>query len=108
MWDPFMIKPSDTDQNAMVRSVLADRGDSGRTPRHTLFFFYGGDFVGLRKVAMCAGYKVRLTVQDDGVILEATIAVDEHSFAMHAQRMEAWAEEFDCEYDGWECQLLNQ
>jgi Regulator of ribonuclease activity B len=108
MQDPYMIKPSRTDRNAMVRSVLADRGDSGRTPRHTFFFFYGGDFAGLRNAATRAGYKVRLTVQRDGVVLEATIAIDEHSFATHAQRMEAWAEEFDCEYDGWECQLLNQ
>ena len=92
----------------MVRSVLADRGDNGRTPRHTLFFFYAGDFAGLRKAATRAGYGVRFAVGRDGVVLEAMIAVDEQSFLTHAERMQAWAEEFGCDYDGWECQLLNQ
>jgi hypothetical protein len=90
-----------------VRSALADRGDNGGTPRHTLFFFYRGNLEGLAAAATKAGYQVRPTTNNNGVVLETTIAVDEQSFAPYAQRMEAWADEFDSEYDGWECKLVN-
>jgi hypothetical protein len=88
--------------------VLAERGDTGETPRHTLFFLYGGNVDGLRNSAAAAGYSVSSTAENDGVILEITTAVDEQSFAMHAQRMRAWADEFGCDYDGWECQVVSQ
>jgi hypothetical protein len=92
----------------MARSALAQRGDDGRTPRHTLFFFYGGNFEELGATAVRAGYQIRPTVQRDGVVVETTIAVDDQSFLTHGQKMEAWAEEFGCDYDGWECRLVNQ
>jgi hypothetical protein len=91
-----------------VRSALAERGDSGRTPRHTLFFFYHGNLDGLTAAATRAGYQVRPTTNNDGVVLETTIAVDEQSFAHYARWMDAWADEFGCEYDGWECRVVNQ
>ena len=87
---------------------MAERGDSGRTPRHTLFYFYGGKLDGLRNAAVGTGYKVSPTVHHDGLVLEITTAVDEPSFESHTRQMEMWAEEFGCEYDGWECQLVVQ
>jgi len=99
---------SDLDEDEKVRSVLADQGDSGQTPRHTLFYFYRGNFEGLAAAATKAGYKVRHTVNRDGVVLETTIAVDEEGFAPYAQQMQAWADEFDSEYDGWECEIVKQ
>ena len=103
-----MTKPSHADQDAVVRSVMAERGDSGETPRYTRFFFYGGDFKGLRIAAAREGYRVAPMAGRDGVILDTLIAVDEHSFEAHSQRMQDWADEFGCEYDGWECQLMIQ
>jgi hypothetical protein len=91
-----------------VRSELASLGDNGQTPRHTQFFFYRGNFEGLAAVATKAGYTVQRTVDSDGVILETTIAVDEESFAPYVEQMQAWADEFDCEYDGWECAVVRQ
>ena len=45
----------------MVRSALAEHGDSGITPRHTLFYFYGDDagLGDLNEVARRAGYITR-------------------------------------------------
>jgi Regulator of ribonuclease activity B len=103
-----MAKPAHVDRDALVRSVLAERGDGGETPRNTLFFFYGGDFEGLGAAALGAGYQVWPTVQRDGVVIATVTGVDESTFDVHSQRMEGWAEEFGCEYDGWECQLMTQ
>jgi len=103
-----MAKSPPADHDSLVRSVLTERGDSGRAPRHTLFFFYDGDLKGLSRAAKAAGYQVSPTAGRDGLVLETMTAVDEDSFAVHARRMDEWAETYDCEFDGWECQLLNQ
>ena len=103
-----MVKSPALDRDSLVRSVLTDRGDSGETPRHTLFFFYHGDLDGLSRAAISAGYQASATVSRDALVLETVTAVDEASFAMHAQRMHEWAELYGCDYDGWECQLLTQ
>jgi len=103
-----MADSSHSARDAEVRRVLAERGDDGQVPRHTLFYFYGGRIDELRKAAVAAGYKVRPTAAQDGVVLETLIPVDAKSFEAHAQRMEAWSEEFDSEYDGWECKLVKQ
>ena len=103
-----MTESSHASRNAGVRRVLAERGDTGETPRHTLFFLYGGNLDGLRKAAAAAGYSARPTAGKDGVVLEITTAVDEQSFAIHTQRMQAWADEFGCDYDGWECKVVRQ
>jgi regulator of RNase E activity RraB len=99
---------SNLDKDEKVRSELADLGDNGQTPRHTQFFFYRGNFEGLAVAATKAGYKVGHTANREGVVLETTIAVDEESFAPYAEQMQAWADEFDCEYDGWECEVVRQ
>ena len=93
-------------RDAKVRQVLADRGDNGQIPRHTLFFFYGGRIDELRNTAVRAGYKARPTAAQDGLVLETTIPVDAESFEAHSQRMQAWGDEFDSDYDGWECKLV--
>jgi hypothetical protein len=95
-------------KDALVRASLAEYGDDGHLPRHTLFYFYGGNFSGLGTAASAAGYKIRPTAKNDGVILETTISVDEASFNIHLARIEAWVEEFECEYDGWECEMVKQ
>ena len=41
-------------------------------------------------------------------MLEATLPVDAESFEAQSQRMQAWADEFGSEYDGWECMVVNQ
>jgi hypothetical protein len=103
-----MTTPPSADRDSLVRSALIDRGDGGRTPRHTLFYFYHGDLTGLGSAAITAGYQVGPTVGGEGLVLETITAVDEDSFAIHAQRMDEWADAYGCDYDGWECQLLNQ
>jgi hypothetical protein len=102
-----MSRTSQDDSNDKVRSLLLERGDEGRMPRQTLFFFYGGNLTKLRAAATRAGYRVYPTCGNDGVILETTIAVHKRAFATHAQRMSDWADEFNSNYDGWECQLMN-
>ena len=88
-----------TDKDAPVRAILAGQGDNGSVPRHTLFYFYGGDFVTLGVAASATGYKTRPTADNDGIVLETMISVDEVTFKVRAERMEAWAEEFRCKYD---------
>jgi regulator of RNase E activity RraB len=91
-----------------VRRVLAEHGDDGQVPRHTLFYFYGGRVDELRNAAVSAGYETRPTAAQDGLVLEATLPVDAESFEAQSQRMQAWADEFGSEYDGWECMVVNQ
>jgi len=95
-------------RDADVRRALAEYGDDGKVPRHTLFYFYGGRIDDLRNVAVAAGYETRPTVAQDGLVLEATLAVDAENFAAQSQRMQAWGDEFGSEYDGWECKVVTQ
>jgi hypothetical protein len=91
-----------------IRSELADRTDSGQTPRHTLFFFDRGNFEGLAAVATKAGYKVRhpqiVTASRSRPRLQST------SKASHPTRNKCRRGRMrsDCEYDGWECKLVKQ
>ncbi|MGE3148535.1 MAG: ribonuclease E inhibitor RraB [Pseudorhodoplanes sp.] len=91
-----------------VRAALAQHGDDGTAPRHTLFYFYGGNFKALGAAATKAGYDVRSTANNAGVILETTTAVDPADFSPHAAQMEKWADAFDSVYDGWECQVVKR
>ena len=90
----------------MVRAALAERGDSGVTPRHTLFFFHGEDegLGELNEVARRAGY---VTSGDaESLVLETTMAVDAASFAPVSSMMQSWAAAFQLDYDGWECAVV--
>jgi hypothetical protein len=103
-----MSECSQTDPAEEVRALLSERGDSGSVPRPTSFFFYGGRFDELGVAAARAGYLVQHTVNNDGVVLEIQSAVDEKSFSRLTATMEQWAEDFGCQYDGWECQVITQ
>jgi hypothetical protein len=97
--------PSHEERDAMVRAALAEHGDSGRTPRHTLFYFHGGGaHDDLNEVARRAGFLTR--GHDETTILETTIPVDEASFASVSAMMQAWAAAFQLDYDGWECAVV--
>ena len=100
------VSPSHEERDAMVRSALAEHGDSGITPRHTLFYFYGDDagLGDLNEVARRAGFLTR--GQDETTILETTIPVDEASFASVSAMMQSWAAAFQLDYDGWECAVV--
>ena len=101
----YEAEPSRDEKDAMVRAALAERGDNGVTPRHTLFFFYGeGDHDDLNEVARRAGFIT--SGRDDGTILETTMAVGEASFAPVSSMMQSWAAAFQLEYDGWECAVV--
>lgn len=93
------------ERDAMVRAALARQGDSGITPRHTLFYFHGdGAHDDLNEVARRAGFLTR--GQDDCTILETTMAVDEASFSPVSDMMQSWAAAFQLDYDGWECAVV--
>ncbi len=93
------------ERDAMIRATLAEHGDSGVTPRHTLFYFYGeGDHGDLNEVARRAGFLTR--GQDDCTVLETTMAVDESSFTPVSAMMQSWAAAFQLDYDGWECAIV--
>ena len=97
---------SHDERDAMVRSALAQRGDTGITPRHTLFYFYGDDdgLGDLNEVARRAGYLTR--GDEESLVLEITMAVDEASFAPVSSMMQSWAAAFQVDYDGWECAVV--
>ena len=93
------------ERDAMVRAALAEHGDSGVTPRHTLFFFHGeGDHDDLSEVARRAGFVTRGDY--DATIIETTMAVDAQSFAPVSAMMQSWAAAFQLDYDGWECAVV--
>jgi hypothetical protein len=92
----------------LVRQQLAAHGDDGSAPRHTLFYFYGGELAGLRAAAEAANYFVRPTQAADGLVLEKAMPVDEASFRPVDERMQAWAATFNSEYDGWEAAVAGK
>lgn len=97
---------SQDEKDAMVRAALATHGDTGRTPRHTLFYFYGDDhgLGDLNEVARRAGFLTR--GDEESLVLEMTMAVDEASFASVSSMMQSWAAAFQVDYDGWECAVV--
>ena len=96
---------SHDERDAMVRAALAEHGDSGITPRHTLFYFHGdGDHGDLNEVARRAGFFTR--GDEESLVLEMTMAVDEASFASTSAMMQSWAAAFQLDYDGWECAVV--
>ena len=96
---------SHDERDAMVRAALAAQGDSGVTPRHTLFHFHGdGEHGDLNEVARRAGFLTRGA--DDYTVLETTMAVDEASFRATSAMMQSWAAAFQLDYDGWECAVV--
>jgi hypothetical protein len=100
----FLKGSSDTprDPDERVRDVLVSLGDDGETRRETTFWFYDGDLSALVRAAAAAGYVHRLTAKGDCVVLTAFLAVDEVAFEAVNGQMKSWAEEFGCDYDGWE------
>lgn len=99
-------RPAVNAEDARVRKALSDEGDNGDVPRHTLFYFYGGDLSGIEKIARSYGFSSRRMVEQSGVILEKTIAVDEDHFEPVGAMMATWAVKFGSDYDGWECELV--
>lgn len=97
---------SHEEKDAMMRAALLEQGDSGITPRHTLFYFYGDDagLGDLNEVARRAGYLTR--GDEERLVLETTMAVDEASFAPVSAMMQTWAAAFQLDYDGWECAVV--
>jgi len=88
-----------------IRNALLDHGDDGRTPRHTLFFFYDGDIEALEAAGRAEGFATRRMLEHSGLILEKTMAVDADRFEAVSAMMDAWAERFSSEFDGWECEV---
>ena len=96
---------SHDERDAMVRAALAEQGDSGVTPRHTRFYFYGeGDHGDLNEVARRAGFLTGGA--DDSTTLETTMAVDEASFAATTAMLQTWAAAFQLDYVGWDCAVV--
>ena len=89
-----------------IRHQLASHGDDGKAPRHTLWYFYGGDIEALRKAALSRNFVVRRATASPGLILEKTLPVDDVGFAPISASMGDWADKFGAEYDGWECAVV--
>ena len=103
-WRPSLHSDLNHEENdARMRFALAQQGDSGITPRHTLFYFAGDEELhgDLCEVARRAGFLTR--GQGDMTVLETTMPVDEASFAPVSAMMQSWATAFQLDYEGWEC-----
>lgn len=103
---PHADAASHEERDAAVRASLAAHGDSGVTPRHTLFYFHGDEDAhgDLCEVARRAGFLTR--GEGDLTVLETTMPVDEASFAPVSAMMQTWAAAFQLDYDGWECAVV--
>ena len=96
---------SHDERDAMIRASLMTHGDTGITPRHTLFYLNGeGDHDDLNEVARRAGFLTR--GQGDSTVLETTMAVDEASVSPVSSMMQSWAAAFQLDYDSWECAVV--
>ena len=94
-----------------ILEELLRRDDPLTEPRHTLVFFHvlkdearPAEIV-LNPLALRAtqnGWRVA-GMDSTGVIIETERSADPNSVNAMSSLMEAWAEEFGVEYDGWEC-----
>jgi hypothetical protein len=93
-------------RDALKRAGLGNFAEvADGLPRRTLFYFYGGDLAKLSAAASAAGYQVKPRAANDGVIVEVPITIIDMIYG-EILRMEEWAEEFGCDYDGWKCEVV--
>lgn len=92
-------------RDGQVRSAFAGRGDDGKAPRDTRFFFLGGEQDRLAEVARQAGFDV---LTDDGgtTIIRKDMPITVDDIGAENRVFREWVNDFGVEYDGWEAELL--
>ena len=93
------------------RAVLAhfvNLGEQLSDERHVIHFFYDGDVKALRTVLEKQGYRTRDTAGTPGLIAERNEVTDEAWLDTTMHMMCSLADEFGCEYDGWEASAIRQ
>jgi hypothetical protein len=101
--------------NDPVREVLKSQGDDGITVRHVVHYAYPSDgSTDLRnRPAMIAelqsqGFRVRDAAAESGFVFEHDSSVAGNEFDKLTGTLEAWFEERDWRYDGWECAVVKK
>ena len=98
-----------------ILEQLLQHGDDLSAERHTLVFFCRADgderhgelvFNPLAERLIAGGWSI-YTLHADGVSGEAQRRVDPASINQISEDMEALAEEFGVDYDGWECAVVS-
>ena len=94
--------------NGPVFAALRGAGEDLSDERHVIHYFYNGDVDGLSKALSEAGYDVRPTATEPGVIAETYAVTDESWSESEMKRMCDFANQFGAEYDGWEGSMVRQ
>ncbi len=94
--------------NEPVFTMLLSNGERLSDRRHVIHYFYDGDVNSLSAALSGAGYEIRPSEAAVGVIAE-THAITDHEWSQsEMKRMCDLANQFDAEYDGWECSMVRQ
>ncbi|MEL6876726.1 MAG: ribonuclease E inhibitor RraB [Pseudomonadota bacterium] len=88
--------------------LFEENGVNLSDERHTIHYFYDGDFEGLAAALSKLGYTVRPTANNDGVIAEAIEVTNEEWRINTLRALSELANEYGVEYDGWEAAMTKQ
>lgn len=88
--------------------VFVDRGEDMAEVRHVVHYFYNGNFSALGEALRELGYEVRLTVDEDGVVVERHEAIGEEWRTTTLAHLCEMADSYGVEYDGWEASMTRQ
>jgi len=88
--------------------MFEDRGENLTDERHTVHYFYDGDFAALGEALRAQDFAVRPTVGNDGVVAERMDVTDEKWRLETLTALSELANEFGSEYDGWEAAMTRQ
>ena len=94
--------------NGPVFAALRGAGEDLSDERHVIHYFYEGDVEGLTKALSDAGYEVRPTAEQPGVIAENHAVTNEEWSDSEMKKLCGLANQFGAEYDGWEGSMVRQ
>ena len=94
--------------NEPVFQMLLSNNEDLSDERHVIHYFYDGDVDGLSKALGDAGYEVRPTETEPGVVAETHAVTDRAWGEAEMKRVCELANRFGAEYDGWECSMVRQ
>lgn len=105
-------KLSEAESNDQVRATILAMGDDGTAPRHVVHYAYplGSSIPEDRQRAdkwlAALGFRVKNSATGNGVMFENEQPVAGAEFDALTEKLVAFFDELEWEYDGWECAVI--
>ena len=96
------------EMNEPVFATFLAQGEDLSDERHVIHYFYDGDVDSLSAALTAAGYEVRPTATEPGVVAENHAVTDRDWSTATMKQLCDLANQFGAEYDGWEASMVRQ